>query len=95
LREKDAAAICRALSPIAKRFILPCIRTERALPPDELATRLSDFGLPHSVVPSFADSLLSARANPERILIAGSLHFAGEALATLQGDPDALEDCAQ
>jgi folylpolyglutamate synthase/dihydropteroate synthase len=31
----------------------------------------------------------------EPILITGSLHFAGEALATLDGSPDALEDCAQ
>jgi dihydrofolate synthase/folylpolyglutamate synthase len=95
LREKNVADICRALSPIAARFVLPQIRSERALPPNELVAFLSALGLPHSTAPSFADSLESAGANPERILITGSLHFAGEALATLQGDPDALEDCAQ
>jgi len=48
-----------------------------------------------SIAPSVADAIESARATPDRILITGSLHFAGEALATLDGDPDALEDCAQ
>jgi hypothetical protein len=28
-------------------------------------------------------------------LITGSLHFAGEALAFLRGEPNALEECAQ
>jgi dihydrofolate synthase / folylpolyglutamate synthase len=103
LREKDVAGICRALSPIAARFIFPGIRAERALAPDELAAQLSAItpSLPTaspartSIAPSFAEALASARALPERILIAGSLHFAGEALATLSGNPDALEDCAQ
>jgi folylpolyglutamate synthase/dihydropteroate synthase len=31
----------------------------------------------------------------ERILITGSLHFAGEAIALLRGEPNALEECAQ
>jgi dihydrofolate synthase/folylpolyglutamate synthase len=97
LREKNVADICRSLSPIAARFLLPQIRSERALPPNELVAHVAAItpSLPHSTAPSFADSLESARAHPERILITGSLHFAGEALTTLQGDPDALEDCAQ
>jgi folylpolyglutamate synthase/dihydropteroate synthase len=48
-----------------------------------------------SIAPTFVEAFQSARANPERVLITGSLHFAGEALATLNGTPDALEDCAQ
>jgi dihydrofolate synthase/folylpolyglutamate synthase len=95
LRDKNVAEICRIFAPIAARFILPQIRAERALTPNELAPHLSALGLPYSITPSFADALESARANPERILITGSLHFAGEALATLSGDPDSLEDCAQ
>lgn len=97
LREKNVSAICRALAPIAARFILPHIRTERALPPNELAAHLSPItpSLHYSMVRTVAEALGAARARPERILIAGSLHFAGEALATLGGDPDALEDCAQ
>jgi dihydrofolate synthase/folylpolyglutamate synthase len=97
LREKDVTSICRALAPIAARFILPPIRSERALPPNELILHLSPItpSLPYSIPPSFSAAIESARATPERILITGSLHFAGEALGTLSGDLDALEDCAQ
>jgi dihydrofolate synthase/folylpolyglutamate synthase len=95
LQEKDVAGICRALAPIAARFILSRIRSERALPPNELASHLATLGLPYSIAGSFADALESARTQSDPILITGSLHFAGEALATLNGDPDSLEDCAQ
>jgi dihydrofolate synthase / folylpolyglutamate synthase len=97
LREKDVTGICRALAPIAARFILPPIRSERALPPNELIPHLSSIipSLPYSMTPSLSAALESARAHDERILITGSLHFSGEALATLDGNPDALEDCAQ
>jgi hypothetical protein len=37
--------------------------------------------------------LARARANP--ILITGSLHFAGEVLAQLRGEPAAFEECSQ
>ena len=103
LRDKNVAEIGRILAPIGARFILPQIRAERALPPEELARHLAAItpSFPTaspariSIAPSFADALESARATPERVLITGSLHFAGEALATLSGDPDSLEDCAQ
>jgi dihydrofolate synthase/folylpolyglutamate synthase len=110
LREKDVAGICQALAPIAARFILPSIRSERARPPNELASHLSSItpSLPTAspvedspwrartcIAHSLPAALASARATSERILITGSLHFAGEALATLGGNPDALEDCAQ
>ena len=97
LREKNVDEICRALAPIAARFILPHIRTGRALPPDELAACLSPItpSLPYSITPGFPAALELARANSDPILITGSLHFGGEVLATLQGNPDALEDCAQ
>ena len=96
LREKDVTGICRALAPIAERFILPPIRSERALPPNELIPLLSSItSLPYSITLSLSAALELARATPERILLTGSLHFAGEALATLDGNPDALEDCAQ
>ena len=97
LQEKDVTGICRALAPIAARFILPPIRSERGLSPNELIPHLSPItpSLHYSITPSFSAALELARATPERILLTGSLHFAGEALATLDGNPDALEDCAQ
>jgi dihydrofolate synthase/folylpolyglutamate synthase len=97
LRDKDVAGIWRALAPIAQRVILPRVRTERALAPADAVQIISSStpALQHSIAPSLSAALDSARATPERILLTGSLHFAGEALATLRGDPDALEDCAQ
>jgi dihydrofolate synthase/folylpolyglutamate synthase len=96
LRDKDIAGIWRALAPIAHRVILPRVRTERAVPPDEVAQILSTMTPTlHSMAPSLSAAFDSARATPERILLTGSLHFAGEALAFLEGTPDALEDCAQ
>jgi dihydrofolate synthase/folylpolyglutamate synthase len=103
LRDKDVAGILRALAPIAQRVILPRVRTERALPPNDVVQIISAItpALPNaspartSIAPSFGEALDSARAKTERILITGSLHFAGEALATLEGNPSALEDCAQ
>jgi dihydrofolate synthase/folylpolyglutamate synthase len=97
LRDKDVAGICRALAPISERVILPHVRTERAVPPAEVGQILSAVtpSLPYSISPSLPDALAAARANSERILMTGSLHFAGEALATLSGNPDSLEDCAQ
>jgi folylpolyglutamate synthase/dihydropteroate synthase len=97
LRDKNAAAIVDALRPIATKFLLPYIRSERALPPHDLASIFSfkTPSLPHSITPSLAEALTAARTTKERILITGSLHFAGEALALLRGEPNALEECAQ
>jgi len=97
LRDKNAAEIVDALRPIATKFLLPPIRSERALPPHDLSSIFSfkTPSLPHSVTPSLAEALTAARKTKERILITGSLHFAGEALAFLRGEPNALEECAQ
>lgn len=97
LRDKDTDAICRALTPITSRFFLPSIRSERAVAPKEHASAISAIAptLPCTVSPSFADALTEARSLADPILICGSLHFAGEALAVLRGSPESLEDCAQ
>ena len=103
LQDKDIAGIVRALFPITQRFLLPKIRTVRALPPEESAAIVqSDKARPPgasrgpvSVFDNFSDALSQARAHEEKILITGSLHFAGEALAWLQGVPAAYEECSQ
>jgi dihydrofolate synthase/folylpolyglutamate synthase len=97
LSDKDLLGICQALAPISDFLLLPHIRSERAASPDLLAKILSSItpSLPHSITPSTATALNSARARPNRILLTGSLHFAGEALAFLQGKPAAFEECAQ
>jgi len=108
LSDKDLPGICKALAPIADSFLLPKIRTERAVDPRELQKIFASVcragaspagnrsGCPTiSVAASFAQALEKARIRPNPILITGSLHFAGEAVAHLQGRPAAFEECAQ
>jgi dihydrofolate synthase/folylpolyglutamate synthase len=97
LSDKDLRAICEALAPISEFVLLPKIRSERAAPPEDLRKVLSTMtpSLPCSVIASIDEALALARSKPNPILITGSLHFAGEALARLQGQPAAFEECAQ
>ena len=97
LSDKDLRGICEALVPIAESVLLPKILSERAAAPGELAKMFSIItpSLPHSITPSIADALILARAQPNPILITGSLHFAGKVLAHLHGEPAAFEECAQ
>jgi dihydrofolate synthase / folylpolyglutamate synthase len=97
LADKDLRGICEALTPIAESVLLPKIRSERAADPEKLSKVLSDITLllPCSITPTVDDALVLARAKPNPILITGSLHFAGEVLAHLRGQPAAFEECAQ
>src|SRR5262249_18649166 len=97
LSDKDMRGICQALAPIAASVLFPKIRGERAAAPDELAKIFSIVApsLPHSITPTIGDALDFAGAKPNPILITGSLHFAGEVLAHLRGQPAAFEECAQ
>jgi dihydrofolate synthase/folylpolyglutamate synthase len=97
LSDKDLRGICEALAPIVESVLLPKIRSERATAPAELAKIFSIItpSLPHSITPTIADALMLARSKPNPILITGSLHFAGEVLAHLRGQPAAFEECAQ
>jgi dihydrofolate synthase / folylpolyglutamate synthase len=97
LHDKNIAKMIGALTMIASRFILPQIRSVRAVPPEEIAALVSSLApsLPCSITESVAESLWLAQREDNRILITGSLHFAGEALAHLRGEPDSLEDCMQ
>lgn len=111
LSDKDLRGICKALVPIAGSVFLPEIRSERAASPEELAKILASIrpfcsagaspagnrrGWPTiSITKSVGEALGLARAKPNPILITGSLHFAGEVLADLRGEPAAFEECAQ
>jgi dihydrofolate synthase/folylpolyglutamate synthase len=97
LSEKDFQGICEALVPISDSVLLPKIRSERAAVPEHIANVISSItpSLPYSITPSLAQALELARAKPNPILLTGSLHFAGEALAHLRGEPAAFEECAQ
>jgi dihydrofolate synthase / folylpolyglutamate synthase len=97
LRDKNVHGIIQALAPMAQKILLPRIRSERAMAPSDLAEVIGIMApsLPHSITPTVADSIDTANQGTDRILITGSLHFAGEALAFLRGEPNALEECAQ
>jgi dihydrofolate synthase/folylpolyglutamate synthase len=97
LSDKDLRGICEALAPISDYVLLPKIRSERAAAPEELAKVLAATApsLPYSITPSIGDALNQAGERPHPILITGSLHFAGEVLAHLRGEPAAFEECAQ
>ncbi|MEO8043368.1 MAG: folylpolyglutamate synthase/dihydrofolate synthase family protein [Spartobacteria bacterium] len=97
LEEKDAVGISRALAPIARRWLLPSIRSARALPAFDLRLTIQNKfrDAPVALVSSFAAAWEEARRDAAPILITGSLHFAGEALAFLQGQPAAYEECLQ
>ena len=97
LAEKDLRRICQALAPIADYILLPIIRSSRAADPETLARIFSKItpSLQHSITLSVAEAIDKARARTAPILITGSLHFAGEALAHLRGQPAAFEECAQ
>jgi dihydrofolate synthase/folylpolyglutamate synthase len=97
LSDKDLRGICDALVPISESVLLPKIRSERAADPAALVKLFSTMtpSLPCSVTPNIVEALSRARAKPNPILITGSLHFAGEVLAHLRGEPAAFEECAQ
>jgi dihydrofolate synthase/folylpolyglutamate synthase len=97
LSDKDLLGICEAVVPIAASVILPKIRSERAVAPGKLAKIFSIItpSLPYSISSTIGDALTCARAKPNPILITGSLHFAGEVLAHLHGEPAAFEECEQ
>jgi len=97
LSDKDLRGICEALELIAASVILPKIRSERAAAPEDLVKVISNITppLPYSIAPTVGDALMHARAKPNPMLITGSLHFAGEVLAHLRGEPAAFEECAQ
>ncbi len=97
LSDKDLRGICEALAPISESVLLPKIHSERAASPEDLARTLSTIAPshPYSITASIDEALAKAQSRKAPILITGSLHFAGEALAHLRGEPGAFEECAQ
>ena len=87
LKDKDMAAICHALQPIASAWILVTVHSPRTAHPEELLNILqplqpdADF----RVASDFAQALDLAESRPERTLLTGSLFLVGEALAHIAG----------
>ena len=95
LSDKDLRGICEALAPISDSILLPKIQTERAADPAKLQKIIAELGRESETAASVGEAVAKAREKTNPILITGSLHFAGEALAYLQGKPAAFEECAQ
>jgi dihydrofolate synthase/folylpolyglutamate synthase len=97
LSDKNVRGICEALAPISEFVLLPKILSERAADPNAVAQIFFAIApsLPCSITPSISQALEVARSKPNPILITGSLHFAGEVLANLRGEPASFEECAQ
>ena len=83
MRDKDVAGVLAALRPIAARIIAVPVQNARACSTEELRAiaRGVDATLGCESCAGLASALERADADPERILIAGSLFLIGEALA--------------
>ena len=91
LRDKDVAAVCRALAPLGAAFIAVPVHSVRSCTAAELAQFVTEAaaGADCRVAGSVEEGLLlaqaHARATGRRVLITGSLFLIGETLALLEG----------
>jgi dihydrofolate synthase/folylpolyglutamate synthase len=97
LGDKDVAGMVTEFASIAERFVLPPIRGVRALAPEDLIKVVRSLApeVGCVVADELKQALETARSYSSPILLTGSLHFAGEALALLENRPAAFEECSQ
>lgn len=94
---KDTAAVLRELAPIAASWHFTGFESPRALTPEALREIWNGLGLESRAVTTHArvvDALGAVKAEG-RVLIAGSLYLAGEALALMENKAAAFEKSAQ
>ncbi|MCB1275445.1 folylpolyglutamate synthase/dihydrofolate synthase family protein [Prosthecobacter sp.] len=94
---KDTAAVLRELAPFAAAWHFTGFESPRALPPETLCEIWNSIGLearPVTTHSRIADALQAVNVK-DRVLIAGSLYLAGEALALLENKTSAFERSAQ
>lgn len=93
LRDKDVAAICRAVAPLAARVLAVPVRSPRSATPEELQNALATVAptLETRVMPGVPEALVEARRHSEPILVAGSFFLVGHVLALLTGQEIPLE----
>ena len=96
-QDKQIREILSALYDIAQSVHLPGFRGARVAAPMAVAAIVQEFtpAKPVSIHETCGQAIEAARRTGARVLIAGSLHLAGEALAYLQGTPAAFEECDQ
>lgn len=85
LADKDASGVIASLALIASRILCVTVRSPRALSAGDLAAmiRAQSPNLPVEIADSLDEAIIQARGGAGRILIAGSLFLAGEALVRL------------
>jgi dihydrofolate synthase/folylpolyglutamate synthase len=84
MRDKDCAAMCNVLAPVAKRIVACTVASDRTADAHQLA-KLCALANPDAAVTT-AQSLEAAfqqTANDAFVVITGSLHFVGHALQLL------------
>jgi dihydrofolate synthase/folylpolyglutamate synthase len=94
LVDKDLQGMILTLSPLAARFLIAPIRSQRAAPPAEIE-RYVPKHLSATLCASAAQALDLARRFEERVLVTGSLFLVGETLAILGSEPAALQTSNQ
>ncbi|MFO1477666.1 MAG: folylpolyglutamate synthase/dihydrofolate synthase family protein [Verrucomicrobiota bacterium] len=92
-KDKDAAAMCRLLAPLAGRMILTSVHSDRSEDPARLVNLCREInpGLEVSISDSLAGALESAGGD-SFVAVAGSLYLIGEALELLQAAPPRARD---
>ena len=91
LRDKDVAAVCRALAPLGAAYIVAPVHSIRSCTAEELArvVREAAPGVSCRVAASVEEGLASAQTEAldahRRVLVTGSLFLIGETLALLEG----------
>jgi folylpolyglutamate synthase/dihydropteroate synthase len=88
LRDKDWAAMCAILAPLAERILLVPVQNERSAQPHELAEacRRANPQAPVTEHASLA-AALAAVAGEAFVTVAGSLYLIGEAMELLHLSP--------
>ena len=84
LRDKDCAAICDILAPLASRILVVPVSSQRAAPTDELAALCREAN-PAARIDEFVSlaAALAQTADEPRVVLTGSLYLVGEALELL------------
>jgi dihydrofolate synthase/folylpolyglutamate synthase len=90
LRDKDWRGMIGQLAPHVDRFVLteaPTVPTSRAWDLGQVAAFLTGTGIEADVIPSFDQALTDAQTLGKTVLVTGSFHTVGDAMARLQVSP--------
>ena len=90
LRDKDWKGMMEALAAVVDHFILttaPTAPVDRVWDPVEALAHARAHGWSSQIVAGFDDALVRANAAGGTLLVTGSFHTVGDAMARLQVDP--------